>query len=59
MDVNENGIEMENELERELEKVPVEKESRYKDFDARYRGRRDCPHVLDFGSKDRIEIFSF
>ena len=37
MDVNENGIEMENELERELEKVPVEKESRYKDFDARYK----------------------
>jgi len=34
MDFNENGIEMENELESELEKVPVEKESRYKDFDA-------------------------
>ena len=37
MDVNENGIEMDSELERELQEVSVEKESRYKDFDARYK----------------------
>lgn len=44
MDVNENGIEMDSELERELEKVPVEKESRYKDFDARY----NCSKFIHF-----------
>ena len=36
MDVNENGIDMDSELEQELQKAPVDKESRYKDFDARY-----------------------
>ena len=37
MDVNENGIEMDSELGKELQEVSVEKESRYKDFDARYK----------------------